>query len=202
MRPICARAHFAGIGFASTNSSRCNALRRASSCCAPLWSPASAAATISDIARGATFAVTEITPRAPAAMLSRALASSPLRTTKSFTQLPMSSRTRDASGTASLTPTIPATFDRRATVAGFISTAVRAGTLYNSSGFRTSAHLRAGALRKLAQLRVAQRRRLPGRAADDDAVAAVLQVEVEQARPGFEVDRAIGPHGSDDGNQA
>src|SRR5256886_3362320 len=53
----------------------------------------------------------------------------------------------------------------------------------------TPAQLRAGALRQLAQLRLAQRRRLAGRAADDDAVGAVRQVKLEQARPGFEVDR-------------
>src|SRR5256885_1911828 len=96
MRPICASAHFTGIGFASTNSSRCKALKRSSSRCASLPSPASAAATISDIVRGATLAVTEITPRAPAAMLARAVASSPLRTTKSLPQPSMSSRTRGA----------------------------------------------------------------------------------------------------------
>ena len=44
--------------------------------------PHAAAATISDMARGATFAVTEMTPRAPASSASRAVASSPLRIVK------------------------------------------------------------------------------------------------------------------------
>ncbi len=67
--PSAPAAHLTGIGFASTNRSRCSAasarvqLRGA---CA--IAPPAAAATISDIRRGATFAVTEITPRAPASM--------------------------------------------------------------------------------------------------------------------------------------
>jgi len=64
MRPICASAHFTGSDslhkqLACKSLSACRALRRGAV-------PASAALTISDIARGATLAVTEITPRAPA----------------------------------------------------------------------------------------------------------------------------------------
>ena len=52
------------------------------------------------------------------------------------------------------------------------------------------------------QLRIAQRRRLTGRATDHDAVGTILRVKLEQPCPGFEIDGAIGAHGGDDGNQA
>ena len=83
MRPMRATAHLTGIGLDSTNRLRCRATRRWSICVAPARSPRRAAATMSAMARGATFAVTEMTPTAPTPMASRAVRSSPLSTLKS-----------------------------------------------------------------------------------------------------------------------
>ena len=90
---------------------------------------------MSAMARGATLAVTEITPAAPTPMASRAVRSSPLST------LEVRGAGRDQLAHArGLTHGFldardaAAARDRRATVAGSISTAVRLGTLYSSTG--------------------------------------------------------------------
>ena len=93
INPMRDRAHFTGVGLGSTNKFRCSATRRWSICVAPARSPRIAAATMSAIARGATLAVTEITPQAPTPMISRAVRSSPLRMRKSAAQELASSRT-------------------------------------------------------------------------------------------------------------
>ena len=91
------------------------------------------------IARGATLAVTEITPCAPASTVSRAEASSPLSTTKPAGTCSSISRTRDTCGTASLTAATRGSCAMRPTVAGSMSTAVRDGTLYAMTGTREAA---------------------------------------------------------------
>ncbi len=59
----------------------------------------------------------------------------------------------------------------------------------------------AGALRQLSQLRLAQRSGFARAAADDDAVRAVRQMKIEKPLPRSKIDRAVGPHGRDDGDQ-
>ena len=88
-----------------------------------------AAAHMSCMAFGATFAVTEMSPRAPFRINSIAVASSPEYTSKSSLQLLMISRARSILPVASLIPIILSICARRATVSGIMSTAVRPGTL-------------------------------------------------------------------------
>src|SRR5262249_35397590 len=62
--------------------------------------------------------------------------------------------------------------------------------------------LRAGSLRELAQLSFRERRPFAGRARDDDAVRAVLDVKFEEPGPCVEIHFPIATHGRDDGHQA
>ena len=68
MRPMRASAHFTGMGLASTKSFWCSPMRRLFRAMAFFASPATAAAHISCIRRGATLAVTEMSPLAPSRM--------------------------------------------------------------------------------------------------------------------------------------
>jgi len=78
---------------ASTNSSRCNALRRASSCCAPPWSPASPRPPSQTSHVSHVFAGDEFNSRArPRQCSSRRAGVIAAQNHESFTQLPMSSR--------------------------------------------------------------------------------------------------------------
>ena len=75
--PIAANAHLTGIGFASTNNFVCRPISRSLIARAVATSPLLAAAHISDIDCGATFAVTEITPCPPSSMYASAVSSLP-----------------------------------------------------------------------------------------------------------------------------
>src|SRR5690606_17054537 len=77
IRPMRYSAHLTGIGLASTNRFLCKSCSGALIASALARSPASAAAHMSAMALGATFAVTEILPLAPSRMRSIAVASSP-----------------------------------------------------------------------------------------------------------------------------
>src|SRR5882762_2671736 len=76
--PICATAHFTGIGLASTKSFVWSPRSLKFNSRAFSRSPASAAEHISCISRGATLAVTEMIPLPPRSMSASPLASSPL----------------------------------------------------------------------------------------------------------------------------
>src|SRR6266436_5246766 len=130
IRPILATAHFTGIGLASTNKSLCRSCKSASILRAFEKSPANAAAHTSFTRRGATFAVTEMTPLPPSLMKSTAVASSPDSSVNSAGTCASNSRARLNSGVASLSATIRGCLARRATVHGSRSTPVRLGTLY------------------------------------------------------------------------
>ena len=94
---------------------------------------AGAKGVISVTANVATFAVTEMTPLAPASTASRQVASSPDSSAMPGARR-SNSRTRSMSPTASFSATMLGTVARRATVGGSKSTAVRPGTLYSSIG--------------------------------------------------------------------
>src|SRR5277367_521181 len=134
MRPILATAHLTGIGLASTNKSLCKDCNVASIARALSRSPARAAAQASCMRRGATLAVTEMTPRAPTHIQSMAVASSPDRIENSGGHASRVSRARLRDPVASLIATIFGLRARRATVLGNRSTAVRLGTLYRITG--------------------------------------------------------------------
>ena len=87
------------------------------------------------IASGTTFAVTEITPRAPFSIASarRGIVAGQHGEARPGSAL-TSSRTRSIAATASLTATMRGSRASRATVAGSRSTAVRDGTLYSTTG--------------------------------------------------------------------
>ncbi len=93
----------------------------------PSWSSSSAASTISCMSRGATLPVTVMTPCAPAPISSRQLASSPESSRKSSPQRSRISRPRAMLPVASLMPMICGWPERRSTVSGSRSQAVREG---------------------------------------------------------------------------
>jgi hypothetical protein len=134
MSPILATAHFTGMGFASTNKSRCKACKDASIARAAAMAPDSANVHASCMRRGATFADTEMTPFAPNSIISRKFASSPESNVKPAGQTAKTSRARCSDPVASLTATICGCRARRAIVAGNKSTEVRPGTLYRITG--------------------------------------------------------------------
>ena len=76
--PICCSTHFTGIGLASTNRWRCNPSSLLLCARALARSPAKTATHISCISRGATLAVTEITPWPPSISSASPVPSSPL----------------------------------------------------------------------------------------------------------------------------
>ncbi len=81
------------------------------------------------------FPTTLITPCPPIAMVASANMSSPARMTKlAGTPAAKISATRGATPLASFTPTMPGTLAQRAMVSGSMSTEVRDGTLYITTG--------------------------------------------------------------------
>jgi len=252
MRPICASAT-SPDRFASTNSSRCKPLKRVSSRCAAAPFPAAPRSPSRHRTRSHVGGDRDH-PARTRADARRAVTSSPLRTTKSLrscraarARAGLRHRLLDADDSGNLRQAR----HRR----GFHMTAVRAGTLYNSTGLRaaaaaaakcryspscvgrlyagsraaavdgqrrepadplhgvrvllvpagdhrdTPAQLRAGALRQFRSS--ARATSLTHRwCRDHDAVGSVRQMELEQARQASRSNRAIGSHGSDDGNQA
>ncbi|CSC77920.1 Uncharacterised protein [Vibrio cholerae] len=82
--------------------------------------------------------VTEITPCPPSLTNSRPVASSPLSRTKPSLHISRCFATRLKSPVASFSATMFLISDKRATVSGRISTAVRPGTLYKITGISVS----------------------------------------------------------------
>ena len=128
--PMACNAHLTGMGLDSTNRSLCNARKDPSRASALSRSPHRAAAHISCMARGATLAVTEISPFAPSRINSIAVASSPLYRSSRSPQRSRISLPRARSPVASLMPTILLIGASRSTVSGNRSHRVRPGTLY------------------------------------------------------------------------
>src|SRR5579862_967100 len=134
IRPMRFNAHFTGMGLDSRKRFLCRPSRRSLMAMASAVFPPRAAAQSSRMRRGATLAVTEITPCAPISMYESAVTSSPLRTRKSLRTRFMRSLTRSMLEVASLMPTMFGTSESRTTVSFARSATVRPGTLYRITG--------------------------------------------------------------------
>src|ERR1700682_1636653 len=131
IRPISASAHLTGIGLASTNSLVCKGMSFAFAERASSSLPFSAASHIAAIARGATLAVTEMTPWPPSSIYASAVSSLPESNANDFVlgRRRIRSTWRTRSDVASLMPTTPGSSARRSTVSVARSAMVRPGTL-------------------------------------------------------------------------
>ena len=127
--PILFKAYFTGMGLDSTNISLCSGSIVACTLVAVSKSPFKAAVNTSLIALGTILAVTEMLPLAPCFISSKAVPSSPDRTTIRSPNASISSLPRSTDPVASLIATIFSMSAKRSTVSCAISTTVRPGTL-------------------------------------------------------------------------